>query len=329
MKIAVIGSGSFGTAVSSLLGKKGYDVALWSFLKDEAERIEKDRENKEFLKGVKLLDTVHCSNDMKKCVEGADLIVTVVPSFATRQTAKALAEVVKSSQPLVNLSKGLENDTLLRMSQVYQEELVNNHIAVMSGPSHAEEVGMGLPTTNVVACENDEVAALVQDIFMDESFRVYLSSDKIGVEIGGALKNVIALCAGICDGLGYGDNTKAALMTRGISEIKRLGVAMGAEAETFAGLSGIGDLIVTCTSMHSRNRRAGILLGQGKTMEETLDEVHMVVEGIHTAKAAFALSQKYGVDMPIVEQACKILFENKSPKLAVKELMTREKRFEN
>ena len=329
MKIAVIGSGSFGTAVSSLLGKKGYDVALWSFLKDEAERIEKDRENKEFLKGVKLLDTVHCSNDMKKCVEGADLIVTVVPSFATRQTAKALAEVVKSSQPLVNLSKGLENDTLLRMSQVYQEELVNNHIAVMCGPSHAEEVGMGLPTTNVVACENDEVAALVQDIFMDESFRVYLSSDKIGVEIGGALKNVIALCAGICDGLGYGDNTKAALMTRGISEIKRLGVAMGAEAETFAGLSGIGDLIVTCTSMHSRNRRAGILLGQGKTMEETLDEVHMVVEGIHTAKAAFALSQKYGVDMPIVEQACKILFENKSPKLAVKELMTREKRFEN
>ncbi|MBQ3038385.1 MAG: NAD(P)H-dependent glycerol-3-phosphate dehydrogenase [Clostridia bacterium] len=329
MKIAVIGSGSFGTAVSSLLGKKGYDVALWSFLKDEAERIEKDRENKEFLKGVKLLDTVHCSNDMKECVEGADLIVTVVPSFATRQTAKALAEVVKSSQPLVNLSKGLENDTLLRMSQVYQEELVNNHIAVMSGPSHAEEVGMGLPTTNVVACENDEVAALVQDIFMDESFRVYLSSDKIGVEIGGALKNVIALCAGICDGLGYGDNTKAALMTRGISEIKRLGVAMGAEAETFAGLSGIGDLIVTCTSMHSRNRRAGILLGQGKTMEETLDEVHMVVEGIHTAKAAFALSQKYGVDMPIVEQACKILFENKSPKLAVKELMTREKRFEN
>ena len=329
MKIAVIGSGSFGTAVSSLLGKKGYDVALWSFLKDEAERIEKDRENKEFLKGVKLLDTVHCSNDMKECVEGADLIVTVVSSFATRQTAKALAEVVKSSQPLVNLSKGLENDTLLRMSQVYQEELVNNHIAVMSGPSHAEEVGMGLPTTNVVACENDEVAALVQDIFMDESFRVYLSSDKIGVEIGGALKNVIALCAGICDGLGYGDNTKAALMTRGISEIKRLGVAMGAEAETFAGLSGIGDLIVTCTSMHSRNRRAGILLGQGKTMEETLDEVHMVVEGIHTAKAAFALSQKYGVDMPIVEQACKILFENKSPKLAVKELMTREKRFEN
>ena len=329
MKIAVIGSGSFGTAVSSLLGKKGYDVALWSFLKDEAERIEKDRENKEFLKGVKLLDTVHCSNDMKECVEGADLIVTVVPSFATRQTAKALAEVVKSSQPLVNLSKGLENDTLLRMSQVYREELVNNHIAVMSGPSHAEEVGMGLPTTNVVACENDEVAALVQDIFMDESFRVYLSSDKIGVEIGGALKNVIALCAGICDGLGYGDNTKAALMTRGISEIKRLGVAMGAEAETFAGLSGIGDLIVTCTSMHSRNRRAGILLGQGKTMEETLDEVHMVVEGIHTAKAAFALSQKYGVDMPIVEQACKILFENKSPKLAVKELMTREKRFEN
>lgn len=329
MKIAIIGSGSFGTAISSLLGKKGYDVALWSFSKDEAERIEKDRENKEFLKGVILPDNVHCSNDMGKTVDNADLIVTVVPSFATRQTAKALAEVVKINQPLVNLSKGLENDTLLRLSQVYQQELVNNHIAVMSGPSHAEEIGMGLPTTNVVASENSEISALIQDIFMDESFRVYLSSDKVGVELGGALKNVIALCAGICDGLGYGDNTKAALMTRGIAEIKRLGVAMGAEGETFAGLSGIGDLIVTCTSMHSRNRRAGILIGQGKTMEETLSEVHMVVEGVHTARAAYALSIKYGVNMPIVEQACKILFENKSPKQAVKELMTRDKRFEN
>ena len=329
MKIAVIGSGSFGTAISSLLGKKGYDVTLWSFVREQAEEIEKNRENIEFLKGVKLSDNVHCTNDLGETVEGAELVVTVVPSFATRQTAKSLSKYIKDNQPLVNLSKGLENDSLLTLSQVYSEELPNVKIAVMSGPSHAEEVGLGLPTTNVVASKNVEVAKFVQDIFMDETFRVYLSEDTIGIEIGGALKNVIALCAGICDGLGYGDNTKAALMTRGIAEIKRVGVAMGADADTFAGLSGIGDLIVTCTSMHSRNRRAGILLGQGKSLDEALDEVHMVVEGVHTAKAAYALSKKYNVNMPIVEQAYNILFNGKNPKEAVCELMTRDKTFEN
>ena len=256
MRIAVIGSGSFGTAMSSLLAKKGYEVMLWSYLLEEAESIEKNRENLEFLKGVKLPDNIHCTNDLKLCVEGADLVVTVVPSFATRQTAKNLSGYIKEGQALVNISKGLENDTLLRLSEVYKQEIPQARIAVMSGPSHAEEVGRGLPTTNVVASTDKELAEFVQDTFMNEVFRVYLSDDVVGVEIGGALKNVIALCAGMCDGLGYGDNTKAALMTRGIAEIKRLGIAMGAKAETFAGLSGIGDLIVTCTSMHSRNRRA-------------------------------------------------------------------------
>ena len=328
MKIGVIGSGSFGTAIAALLGRKGYDVLLWSFKENEAELIEKERENKEFLKGVKLSDNVHCTNDIQKTVENAEIVVTVVPSFATRETAKKLAPHIKDGQIMVNLSKGLENDSLKRLSEVYQEEIPQARIAVMSGPSHAEEVGVGLPTTNVVACEDVEIAKKIQDIFMDETFRVYYSDDVVGVELGGALKNVIALCAGISDGLGYGDNTKAALMTRGMAEIKRLGVKMGGKPDTFSGLSGIGDLIVTCTSMHSRNRRAGILLGKGKNLYETLEEIHMVVEGVHTAKAAYELSRKYEVNMPIVKEANSILFEDKNAKQAVLELMTREKTFE-
>lgn len=328
MQIGVIGSGSFGTAIASLLGRKGYDVILWSFLESEAEQIEKERENKEFLKGVRISDTVHCTNDIEKAVKDSEIVVTVVPSFATRETAKKLSPFIKDGQILVNLSKGLENDSLKRLSEVYKEEIPQAKIAVMSGPSHAEEVGIGLPTTNVVACVDVEVAKFIQDIFMDETFRVYYSDDVIGVELGGALKNVIALCAGICDGLGYGDNTKAALMTRGMAEIKRLGAAMGAKLETFSGLSGIGDLIVTCTSMHSRNRRAGILLGKGKNLDETLEEIHMVVEGVHTAKAAYELSRKYDVCMPVVSEAYNILFNDKDAKQVVKDLMNREKTFE-
>ena len=328
MQIGVIGSGSFGTAIAALLGRKGYDVILWSFLESEAIELQKTRENKEFLKGVKLPSNVYCTNDMGKAVKNSDLVVTVVPSFATRETAKKLKAYMADGQIMVNLSKGLENDSLKRLSQVYKEEIPQAKIAVMSGPSHAEEVGIGLPTTNVVASDDVNIAKFIQDIFMDETFRVYYSDDVIGVELGGALKNVIALCAGISDGLGYGDNTKAALMTRGMAEIMRLGVKMGGNERTFSGLSGIGDLIVTCTSMHSRNRRAGILLGQGKNLDETLKEVHMVVEGVHTAKAAYELGKKYDVNMPIVEEANNILFKNKSAKQAVRELMTREKTFE-
>lgn len=327
MKVSVIGSGSFGTSIAALLERKGCSVVLWSFLKEEAEEIARTRKNV-LLPKVVLGDGVHITNDIAEAADDADLIVTVVPSFATRQTAKALAPHIKENQPMVNLSKGLDNDTLLRLSEVYREEIPKARIAVMSGPSHAEEVGIGLPTTNVVASKDLRLAEYIQDIFMDESFRVYVTDDEIGVEMGGALKNVIAMCAGISDGMGYGDNTKAALMTRGIAEIKRLGIAMGAKAETFAGLSGIGDLIVTCTSVHSRNRRCGILLGEGKSLDEAMKEVHMVVEGVHTARAAYELGRRYNVQMPIVSEAYEILFNGKNPQQAVKDLMTRDKKSE-
>jgi glycerol-3-phosphate dehydrogenase (NAD(P)+) len=328
MKISVIGSGGWGTAIAILLSKKGHDVYLWSWIQEETDRLARDRENKEFLPDVKFPETIYCTHDMAECADGAELIITAAPSPATRTTAKQLSHHVKEGQKLINISKGLEEKTLLRLSQVYKEEIPQADISVMSGPSHAEEVSRGLPTTNVVASEHIETAKFIQDIFMDDMFRVYTSTDIIGVELGGALKNVIALCAGISDGLGYGDNTKAALMTRGLAEIARLGEAMGAKKETFMGLSGVGDLIVTCTSMHSRNRRAGILLGEGKTLEETLETVHMVVEGVNTAAAAYEMSKKYGVEMPIVEEAYNILYGGTDARKAVLRLMTREKREE-
>ncbi|MCR4718464.1 MAG: NAD(P)H-dependent glycerol-3-phosphate dehydrogenase [Firmicutes bacterium] len=324
MKIAVIGSGSWGCAAAILLANKGYDVYLWSWQQSETDRLNSDRENKEVLPGRHFPDNIICSHDMAFCTEGADLIVTVVPSIATRSTAKQLAECICDGQTIVNLSKGLEEKTLLTLSQVYREEIPNAKIAVMSGPSHAEEVSIGLPTVNVAASPSEDVAKYIQNIFTTENFRVYTSQDVLGVELGGAIKNVIALCSGISDGIGYGDNTRAALITRGIAEISRLGRAMGAKEETFAGLSGIGDLIVTCTSIHSRNHRAGILLGKGRTLSETLSEVQMVVEGVNTARAAYELSKKYNVSMPITEQAYKILFENKNAKDAVRELMNRD-----
>lgn len=325
MKIAVIGSGGWGTAIAILLSSRGHNVYLWSWIQEETDRLANDRENKEFLPGVKFPETIYCTHNMAECTDGAELIITAAPSPATRTTAKQLSPHIKEGQKIVNISKGLEQGTLLRLSEVYKEEIPQANISVMSGPSHAEEVSRGLPTTNVVASENLQTAKFIQDVFMGEMFRVYTSTDIIGVELGGALKNVIALCAGISDGLGYGDNTKAALMTRGLAEIARLGKAMGADEKTFMGLSGVGDLIVTCTSMHSRNRRAGILLGQGKTLQETLDTVHMVVEGVNTATAAYNLSRKYDVSMPITEQAYKILYENKDAREAVNSLMGRER----
>ena len=308
MKVAVIGSGSWGCAVAILLAGKGYNVYLWSWQPEESRRLERDRENRELLPGAMFPDNIICLNDMAACVRGAKLIVCASPSVATRSVARLLSEHVADSQLLLNISKGLEENTLLRLSEVYGQEIPQAEVAVMSGPSHAEEVSLALPTTNVVAARTHETAKQIQDIFMNDVFRVYTSDDMIGVELGGALKNVIALCAGISDGLGFGDNTKAALMTRGLAEITRLGAAMGAQRETFSGLSGIGDLIVTCTSMHSRNRRAGILLGKGKALDETLAEVHMVVEGVNTASAAYELSKKYGVSMPITEEAYNVLY---------------------
>ena len=326
-KISVLGSGSWGTAVCIMLANCGHDLTLWSFFEDESIRLKNDKENKAFLPGVKIPDSVKYTHKIEDCTD-ADIIILITPSFAVRNTAKQLKGVVKKGQIVLNMSKGLEEDTYLTLSQVLREELPECEIAVMSGPSHAEEVSRGIPTTNVVACKNVEAAEFIQNTVMNPNFRVYTNPDVLGVELGGSLKNVIALCAGILDGLGLGDNTKAALITRGIVEMSRLGVAMGADRDTFNGLSGIGDLIVTCTSMHSRNRRAGILIGQGKSVEEALSEVKMVVEGVKTCKAAKALSEKYGVEMPIVNEAYKILFENGSPSDAVSNLMGRKKRNE-
>lgn len=323
MKIAVIGSGSWGTAISLLLAKKGNTVYLWSWIQEETDRLNRDRENKEFLPGLTFPDNIICTHDMGECIDGAEVIVTAAPSPATRVTAKGMAPFVKEGQKIVNISKGLEGD--LRLSQVYMEEIPQADVSVLSGPSHAEEVSRGVPTTVVVASEKIETAQFLQDVFMDTTFRVYTSKDIIGVELGGALKNVIALCAGISDGLGYGDNTKAALITRGIAEITRLGVAMGAEAATFAGLSGLGDLIVTGTSTLSRNHTAGELLGKGMKLPEVLETVHMVVEGVNTSTAAYGLGKKYNVVTPIIDEAYNVLYRDVDPRVAVNNLMTREK----
>ena len=321
--ISVIGSGSWGTAISVILAKNGHDVKLWSRSQQTTDEFNATRENKKYLPEVEIPVNVTFTSDISQCAK-ADVVVMATPSHTIRSVASQLAPFVSDGQIIVSISKGFDEEKYMRLSQVIKEEIPNATVAAMSGPSHAEEVSKGLPTTNVVANEDINVAKYIQSIFNSESFRVYASDDIIGVELGGALKNVIALCAGICDGLGYGDNTKAALMTRGMAEIMRLGVAMGARFETFSGLSGIGDLIVTCTSMHSRNRRAGIIIGQGKTADEAQKEVKMVVEGVKTAKAVHFLAEKYGVEMPISNEAYKILFENMSAKDCVKNLMTRD-----
>lgn len=328
MKIGIIGSGSWGCANAVMLASYGFEVYLWSYKQEESDLLNTVRENKKCLPGIRLPENVICTGDIGLCTDNADLLLIAVPSPAVRATARLMRKHVKNGQIILNLSKGLESNTLKTLSCVLSEELPQAEIAVMSGPSHAEEVSRGLPTTNVVAARDLKTAEYIQKIIMGEYFRIYTSTDILGVELGGALKNVIALCAGISDGLGYGDNTKAALITRGIAEISRLGTALGARPETFAGLSGIGDLIVTCTSMHSRNRRAGILIGQGKALDETLSEIGMVAEGVNTAAAALSLAEKYNVSMPITKEANLILFSNKNPKEAVYNLMMREKKSE-
>lgn len=328
MKVGIIGAGSWGIALSVLLTGNGHKVTVWSILPDEIEMLNKEREHKSKLPGVKLDDSSIFTTDLEKTIKDNDLLVLAVPSPFIRSTSASMKPFVKDGQIIVNVAKGVEEKTLYTLSQVIEEEIPQANVAVMCGPSHAEEVGRGIPTTIVVGSKSRKVAELCQNTFMNEKFRVYTSPDVLGMEIGSALKNVVALAAGIADGLGYGDNTKAALITRGIAEITRLGIKMGGKAETFAGLTGIGDLIVTCASMHSRNRRAGILIGQGKTMKEAMDEVQMVVEGVYSAKAAIGLARKYDVELPIIEQVNLILFENKSAAEAVKDLMLRDKKIE-
>ena len=306
-EIGMIGAGSWGTALTWLLTNNGHHVTVWSALDAEIEMLKKDREQKSKLPGVILSEDTRFTTDLKAAVEGKDLLVLAVPSPFTRSTAARLKDVVEDGQIIVNVAKGIEENTLMTLSQIIEEEVPQAEVAVLSGPSHAEEVGKGLPTVIVAGAKHKETAEYIQNIFMNEVFRVYASPDVLGIEIGAALKNVVALAAGIADGLGYGDNTKAALITRGITEIARLGIKMGGHFETFCGLSGIGDLIVTCASMHSRNRRAGILIGKGYTMEEAMDEVKMVVEGVYSAKAAMTLAEKYEVQLPIIEQVNEVL----------------------
>ena len=330
--IAVIGSGSWGIALAWRLQKNGFNVTLWARREETASKLRSEREDKEKLPGVILDKDIKITSNMEEALKDAGMIVVTVPSVAIREVCVKMKPYLAESEEkriIVNCSKGIEKDTLMVMSDVILDELPGSEVAVLSGPSHAEEVGKGLPTTIVVGAFSKESAREVQNVFMAEEFRVYISPDMLGIEIGAALKNVIALAAGIADGLGYGDNDKAALITRGIAEMSRLGAAMGGDYETFSGLSGMGDLIVTCASMHSRNRRAGILIGQGKTAAEATAEVKMVVEGINSAQAALELARKYEVEMPIVEQINEVLFNGKDPKEAVRELMLREKKAEN
>lgn len=324
-QIGIIGAGSWGTALAILLGNKGYHVVLWSKVEAEIELLKTHREHVDRLPGVKLPDTIELTTDLEYVCKEKALLVMAVASPYVRATAHEMYPYIKEGQIIVDVAKGIEESTLMTLSHVIEDELPMADVAVLSGPSHAEEVCKGIPSTIVAGAKSRKTAEFIQDTFMTDTFRVYTSPDVVSIELGGSLKNVIALAAGITDGLGFGDNTKAALMTRGIAEISRLGMKMGGSLETFAGLSGVGDLIVTCTSVHSRNRKAGYLIGKGYTMKEAMDEVKQVVEGVYSAKAALALSKKYQVSMPIVEQINAVLFENKSPREAVSSLLMRDK----
>ncbi len=325
-QITFLGAGSWGTALAILLAKNGHKVTMWSKMEDEVTMLTEHREHLHRLPGVKLPASIEITGDLEQAVErGTDFIVFAVASPYVRGTAKEVSALIPQGQRIVNVAKGIEEDTLMTLCDIIQEEIPQAEVAVLSGPSHAEEVSVGVPTTVVVGAGQKEYAMALQEIFMNERFRVYTSPDVLGIELGGSIKNVIALAAGICDGLGCGDNTKAALITRGITEIMRLGEAMGAKPETFAGLSGIGDLIVTCTSTHSRNHNAGVLIGQGYTMQAAMDEVKQVVEGVYSAKAARKLAEKYQVSMPIVEGINKVLFEGLSAEKAMFLLLTRDR----
>lgn len=327
-KTAIIGSGTWGMALSCLLSANNHEVTVWSALPQEIESLSTTRRMKN-LPDLVIPDSMEFTADLEIAMKDKDFLVMAVPSIYVRQTAARMRPFCREGQIIVNVAKGIEESTLMTLTSIIEEELPMADVAVLSGPSHAEEVSRGLPTTCVAGAKTAGTAEYIQNQFMNPVFRVYTSQDILGIEVGGALKNVIALAAGIADGLGYGDNTKAALITRGVHEISRLGIAMGGKQETFAGLTGIGDLIVTCASMHSRNRRAGILIGKGYTMKEAMDEVQMVVEGVYSAKAGLALAEKYQVPVPIISEVNQVLFGGKQPKAAVLDLMMRNKTVES
>lgn len=327
-RILIMGSGGFGAALAVMLHKSGHTVTMWSKFQSEIDEIRLYGENRKLLPGVPIDSAIGLTTSPESARE-AELVLLAVPSFAVRETAARLAPVLNPQAVVANVGKGFEEHSLLRLSQVIRQELPQNDVVVLSGPSHAEEIARNVPTTIVAACEQRCCAEFVQDQLMNTNLRVYVNDDTVGVELGGALKNIIAVCSGICDGLGLGDNTKAALMTRGLAEIARLGVAMGAKSETFMGLTGMGDLIVTCTSMHSRNRRAGILIGQGLSADEAVARVGMTVEGLSADRAAYALSRKLGVEMPITNELYQVITQGKEVRAALADLMERPKRHEN
>jgi glycerol-3-phosphate dehydrogenase (NAD(P)+) len=332
MKITVLGAGSWGSTLAILLANKGHEVWLWSHRPEFARALESDRENKRYLKGVVFPDTLHVVENLHDAVAVAAMVVTAVPSHALRETAAAFAGVPLDGKIIVNVAKGIELETGKRMSEVLLETLPGiapEQIAVLYGPSHAEEVARQQPTTVVACSVSEKTARLVQEAFHTSTFRVYVNTDLVGVEIAGSVKNVIAIAAGISDGLGFGDNAKAAIITRGLAEISRLSARLGADPFTMSGLSGIGDLVVTCLSRHSRNRYVGEQIGKGRTLEEVLGEMSMVAEGVLTSKALVALAGKLGVDMPITRAVYEMLFENKPAQQAILDLMTREPKPEN
>lgn len=328
-EIAILGGGSWGCALAMVLEHNDHQVTVWEISEAAVREVCETRELKGKLPGVKIPEGIMFTTDLEDTVKNKEMIVLAVPSTATRSTAAKVSALIGSGQLIVVVAKGIEESTMMIQSEIVESEIPQADVAVLSGPSHAEEVSRFLPTTVVAGAKTKKTAERVQSFFMNEFFRVYTSPDMLGIELGGSLKNVIALAAGMADGLGFGDNTKAALITRGIAEMCRLALAMGARAETLNGLSGIGDLIVTCASRHSRNRKAGMLMGQGYSMQEAMDEVKMVVEGVYSARAAAALAKKYRVDMPIVEQVCQVLFHGQNVKNAVMELMLRTRRIEN
>lgn len=327
--IAIIGSGSWGVALAIHLVKNGHKIKIWSYEKEEADLINNQKKCK-FLPNVEIPDNIECKLDYEEVIKGADLILQVTPSKFTRNIVRQYAKYVDvKKQPIIVCSKGIEKETTLTLDEVILQEIPNARIGALSGPSHAEEVSIAVPTLLVIASEDEEVKNLVQDVFMNEYMRLYTSNDVKGVELGGALKNIIAFCSGVAAGIGFGDNTFAALITRGLVEIRKLGVALGGKEETFYGLSGLGDLIVTCLSEHSRNRKAGKLIGQGKTIEETKKEVGMTIESIDNIEVAKELSDKLNLEMPILNSVYDILYNNLDPKEAVKSLMTRKRKQED
>lgn len=327
-KIAVIGAGSWGTALATVVSGKGHEVNIWARNDQQRDSMKENRENIKYLPGIKFDDCIQVKDEIKDAVAGADAVLFSVPTQAFRKTYQDAIPHMNDKQVVINVAKGIEQSTLMRLSEVAKEINPNVKYAVLSGPSHAEEVGLKLPTTVAIASEDEEVAKFVQDLFFTERFRTYVNDDVVGVELGGSLKNIIALGAGISDGMGFGDNAKAALMTRGLTEISRLGIALGAKQDTFAGLTGMGDLIVTCTSMHSRNRRCGIMIGEGLTPKEATENIGMVVESMYTTEAAYGLSRKVGVEMPITEKIYEVINGKIKAAEAVEILMGRERKHE-